>query len=144
VQADTGIVAAMGRWAAQRDNLDTAGEIVRAARRVEADLVAGLGDRFIHIHRADNKWTPITPADEVRQQTPELFDGYAKPDRVCVRPEVWRRYCNGFDPAEIAGHFKQRGVLIAGDNGTSRSEQVIGTVGRFYVLSREALTALTP
>jgi putative DNA primase/helicase len=144
MQADTGIVAAMGRWAAQRDNLDTAGEIVRAARRVEADLVAGMSDRFIHIHRADNKWTPITPADEIKQQTPKLFDGYAKPDRVCVRPEVWRRYCNGFDPAEIAEHFKQRGVLIPGTDGLSKPEQVIGEVNRFYVLSRAALTALTP
>jgi uncharacterized protein (DUF927 family) len=144
VQADTGIVAAMGRWAAQRDSLDTPGEIVRAARRVEADVVAGLGDRFIHIHRADNKWTPITPTDEIRQQTPKLFDGYAKPDRVCVRPEVWRRYCNGFDPAAIAEHFKQRGALIPGTDSLSKAEQVIGEVNRFYVLSLAALTALTP
>jgi hypothetical protein len=128
------------RWVAQRGNVDTAGEIVRAARQVEADLVAGMSDRFIHIHQADKRWTPISPADEIRQQTPELFDGYAKPDRVLVRPKAWRRYCNGFNPAEIAGHFKQRGVLIAGDTGVSRAEQVIGTIGRFYVLSRAALT----
>jgi uncharacterized protein (DUF927 family) len=144
VNADAGIVACMQRWVAQRDNLDTAGEIVRAARQIEADLVAGMSDRFIHIHRADNKWTPITPADEIKQQTPKLFDGYVKPDRVCVRPEVWRRYCNGFDPAEIAEHFKQRGVLIPGTDSFSKAEQVIGDVNRFYVLSREALTALTP
>jgi putative DNA primase/helicase len=136
-QADTGIVACMSRWAAQR-------EVVRAARQIDADLVAGMSDRFIHIHRADNRWTPITPADEIKQQTPKLFDGYVKPDRICVRPEVWRRYCDGFDPAEIAEHFKQRGVLIPGTDSMSRSEQVIGDVNRFYVLSRQALTALTP
>jgi uncharacterized protein (DUF927 family) len=143
-QADTGIVACMQRWVAQRGNLDTAGEIVRAARRVEADLVAGLSDRFIHLHLSDNRWAPITPADEIKQQTPKLFDGYAKPDRILIRPEVWRRYCDGFDPAEIAGYFKQRGVLIAGDSSLSKAEQVIGDVGRYYVLAREALTGLTP
>jgi putative DNA primase/helicase len=142
--ADSGIVACMQRWVAQRGNVDEAGEIVRAARRIEADLVAGLKDRFIHIHLADNRWTPVTRADEIKQQTPEQFDGYAKPDRFLVRPEAWRRYCNGFDAAEIAEHLKQRGVLIAGDNSVSKPEQVIGTVGRFYVLSRAALTALTP
>jgi hypothetical protein len=50
-QADASIFAAMDRWGAQRDNLDTAGEIVRVARRIEADLVAGLNDRFIHINK---------------------------------------------------------------------------------------------
>jgi uncharacterized protein (DUF927 family) len=143
-QADADIVACMSRWVAQRGNVDTAGEIVRAARQVEADLVAGISDRFIHIHLYDKKWRPVTPADEVKQQTSKLFDGYAKPDRLLVRPEVWRQYCNGFDPAEIAEHFKQRGVLIGGDNSMSKPEQVIGTVGRFYVLSRAALTPLTP
>jgi uncharacterized protein (DUF927 family) len=143
-QADTGILACMGRWVAQRGNVDTAGEIVRAARQIEADLVAGMSDRFIHIHQADKRWMPISPADEIKQRTPQLFDGYAKPDRVLVRPEAWRRYCNGFDPAEIAAHFKQRDLLIAGNNGLSKPEQVIGTVGRFYVLSRAALTPLTP
>jgi putative DNA primase/helicase len=143
-QADTGIVACMNRWVAQRGNLDTAGEIVRVARQVEADVIAGMSDRFIHLHLSDNRWTPVTSADEVKQQTPELFDGYAKPDRVLVRPEVWRRYCNGFDPAEIAEHFKQRRVLIPGTDSLSKAEQVIGEINRFYVLSREALTALTP
>jgi hypothetical protein len=143
-QADAGIVACMGRWVAQRGNVDTTGEIVRAARQIEAELVVGMSDRFVHLHLSDNKLTPVTPADEVKQQTPEQFDGYAKPDRILIRPEAWRRYCNGFDPAEIAEHFKQRGVLIAGDNSVSKPEQVIGTVGRFYVLSRAALTPLTP
>jgi hypothetical protein len=142
--ADAGIVACMQRWVAQRGNVDEAGEIVRAARQIEVDLVAGMNDRFIRIHLANKRWTPVTPTDQIKQQTPALFDGYAKPDRVLVRPEAWRRYCNGFDPAEIAEHFKQRGVLIPGDNSFSRAEQVIGTVSRFYVLSLASLTTLTP
>jgi putative DNA primase/helicase len=139
-EADAGIIACMQRWVTQRGNLDTAGEVVRAARQVERELVSGLGDRFIHIRRSGNKWMPISEADEFRQRTPELFDGYVKPDRVLVRTEAWRRYCNGFDPAEIARHFQQRGVLIADDHGVSKAEQVIGKVERFYVLSRAALT----
>ena len=139
-EADMGIVACMGRWVAQRGNVDTAGEVMRAAREVEQELVAGLGDRFIHIHKSGKKWTPVTEADELRQRTPELFDGYVKPDRILIRPEAWRRFCNGFDPAEIARLFQQRGALIADDNGVSKSEQVIGKCERFYVLSRAALT----
>ena len=143
-EADAGIIACMQRWVTQRGNLDTAGEVVRAARQVERELVSSLGDRFIHIRRSGNKWTPVSEADEFRQRTPELFDGYAKPDRILVRSEAWRRYCNGFDPAEIARHFQQRGALIADNHGVSKSEQVIGKTGRFYVLARAALTVLTP
>jgi len=144
-QADASIVVAMGRWAAQRGNVDTAGEIVRAAHRIEATLVAGLNDRFIHIHKtAKGRWVPATEADAIKQQTPDLFDGYAQPDRILVWPEAWQQRCNGVDPAEIADHLKQRGVLIPGDQSISRPEQVFGTVNRFYVLSRGALTALTP
>jgi len=130
----------MGRWVAQRGNVDTAGEIVRSARQIEHELVSGLGDRFIHLRRRGNRWMPDSEADEFRQRTPELFDGYVKPDRILVRTEAWRRYCNGVDPAEIARHFQQRGALIADDNGVSKAEQVIGKVERFYVLSRAALT----
>ena len=97
-EADAGIVACMQRWVAQRGNLDTAGEVVRAARQVERELVSGLGERFIHIRRSGNKWMPVSEADEFRQRTPELFDGYVKPDRILVRPEAWRRYCNGSIP----------------------------------------------
>jgi hypothetical protein len=123
-------------------NLDTAGEVVRAAREVERELVSGLAERFIHIRRSGNKWTPVTEADEFKQRTPELFDGYVKPDRILIRTEAWRRrYCNGFDPAEIARYFQQRGALIADDHGVSKSEQVFGKTGRFYVLARAALTA---
>jgi uncharacterized protein (DUF927 family) len=102
-EADAGIIACMQRWVTQRGNLDTAGEVVRAARQAEHELVSRLG-----------------------------------------RTEAWRRYCNGFDPAEIARHFQQRGALIADDHGVSKSEQVIGKTGRFYVLARAALTVLTP
>jgi hypothetical protein len=143
-EADAGIIACMQRWVTQRGNLGTAGEVVRAACQVERELLSGLGDRFIHIRRSTNKWLPVSEADEFRQQTPELYDGYVKPDRILVRTEAWRRYCNGFDPADIARHFQQRGVLIADDNGVSKSEQVIGKTGRFYVLARAALTVLTP
>ena len=142
--ADAGIIACMGRWVAQRGNLDTAGEIVRTALQIEAGVIAGMDDRFIHIHRAGKSWAPVTAADEIKQQTPELFDGYVKPDRVLVRPEALRRYCNGFDPGEIAERFRQRGVLIPGDKKLSRTEQVIGAGGRFYVLRRASLTPLTP
>jgi uncharacterized protein (DUF927 family) len=142
-EADAGIVACMGRWVAQRGNVDTAGEVMRAARQVARELVSGLGDRFIHIRRTSNKWLPVSEADEFRQQTPELFDGYVKPDRILVRTEAWRRYCNGFDPADIARYFQQHGALIADDRGVSKSEQVIGKTGRFYVLARAALTVLT-
>ena len=139
-EADAGIAASMQRWVTQRGNLDTAGEVVRAARQLERELVSGLADRFIHIRRSGNKWLPVSEADEFRQQTPELCDGYVKPDRILVRTVAWRRYCNGFDPADIARHFQQRGVLIADDNGVSKSEQVIGKTGRFYVLAHAALT----
>jgi uncharacterized protein (DUF927 family) len=143
-EADAGITACMARWVAQRGNLGTAGEVVRAACEVERKLMASLQHRFIHIHRSGGKWTPVSEVDGFRQRTPELFDGYVKPDRVLVRPEAWRRYCAGFDPGEIARHFQRRGVLIDGDSDGSRAEQVIGKVKRFYALSRAALTPLTP
>jgi len=135
-KADAGIVACMGRWVAQRGNLETAGEIVRAARQVEADLVAGLNDRFIRIHKTPKGWAPATEVDVIKQKKPKLFDGYAKPDHILVRPEAWRRYCNGFDPAEIARHFQQRNILIPDDDGSklSRSERVMGKADRFYTL----------
>jgi uncharacterized protein (DUF927 family) len=135
-EADAGIIACMQRWVTQRGNLDTAGEVVRAARRVEAELVAGLNDRFIHIHKTPRGWAPATEADLIKQKTPQLFDGYARPGGILVRPEAWRRYCNGFDPAEIARHFQRRNILIADDDGSklSRSERVMGKAERFYNL----------
>ena len=51
-EADMGIVACMGRWVAQRGNVDTAGEVMRAAREVERKLAAGLRDQFIHINKS--------------------------------------------------------------------------------------------
>lgn len=141
--ADTGIVCCMQRWVAQRGNVDTAGEIVRAARQIELDLVEGL-DRFIAIHKVGKAWTAVTEADAIKQQTAKDFDGYLKPDpdRILVRPEAWRRRCNGVDPSEIARHFQRRGVLIADGEGVSKIEQVIGKPDRFYVLLRASLTAL--
>ena len=142
-EADMGIVACMGRWVAQRGNVDTAGEVMRAAREVERKLAAGLGDQFIHINKSKtgNKLIPATEADEAKAKTPEHFDGFIKSDHVLIRPEAWRRYCDGVEPAEIARHFLDRGVLVPGDNGSlSKSQQVIGGSGRFYVLRMAALT----
>ena len=142
-EADAGIVACMGRWVAQRGNVDTAGEVMRAAREVERKLAAGLRDQFIHINKSKtgNKLIPATEADEVKAKTPEHFDGFIKSDHVLIRPEAWRRYCDGVEPAEIARHFLDRGVLVPGDNGSlSKSQQVIGGSGRFYVLRMAALT----
>jgi hypothetical protein len=84
---------------------------------------------------------PATEADEVKAKTPKHFDGFIKSDHVLIRPEAWRRYCDGIEPAEIARHFLDRGVLVPGDNGSlSKSQQVIGGSGRFYVLRMAALT----
>jgi len=143
-ETDAGIVACMQRWVAQRGNLDTAGEIVRAAEQVMRELVCGLADRFIHIRKIGGKWTPVSADDAFRQRTPKLFDGYAKPDLVLVRPEAWRRYCNSFDPADIAQQFKRSGTLVTSDGKMSKSEQIIGGTDRFYVLVRATLTPLTP
>jgi putative DNA primase/helicase len=140
-EADMGIVACMGRWVAQRGNVDTAGEVVRAARQVERELVSGFGENFIHIHKTGGRWKPLTEADELKQKTPERFDGYVKPDHVLLWPAALRRRCNGIDPVEIARHLQQRGLLIPGDDGMARPEQVLGSkVHRFYVLSRARLT----
>ena len=142
-EADAGIAACMGRWVAQRGNVDTAGEVMRAAREVERKLAAGLRDQFIHINKSKtgNKLIPATEADEAKAKTPEHFDGFIKSDHVLIRPGAWRRYCDGVEPAEIARHFLDRGVLVPGDNGSlSKSQQVIGGSGRFYVLRMAALT----
>jgi hypothetical protein len=145
-EADVGIVACMGRWVAQRGNLDTAGEVVRAARETACALVTGLNDRFIHIHRHGHRWVPVSEADEAKladetkdakladetkQEMPERFDGYVKPDVILVRPKAWRRYCNGVSPADIAQHL----------GGRSKTESVPGNkTDRFYVLPRAILT----
>jgi uncharacterized protein (DUF927 family) len=140
-EADAGIIACMQRWAQQRGNIDEAGELVRAANEVVASIKAALPDRFIAIHKPNRAWEPVTEADEVRQKTPELFDGYVKDDRILVRPEVWNRLCNGL-AHEIAVHLKQRGMLIPDRDGKlSKAEQVMGKLDRFYVL---ILTPLHP
>src|SRR5215831_7089734 len=122
-ETDAGIVACMGRWVAQRGNVDTAGEIVRAAQQVARELVAGLNDRFIHIKKVSGKWVPVSEADELRLRTPELFDGFAKPDFILIRPEAWKRYTNGFDPSVIAEQLKRRGALIGSGSEMSKSEE---------------------
>jgi uncharacterized protein (DUF927 family) len=141
-ETDAGIIACMARWVAQRGNIDTAGELLRAGTRVLATISAALPDRFISVRKEKRHWVPASAADKIRQKTPELFDGYVKPDRVLIRPEAWRRLCNGHDPAEMAKHLQQQGALIADYNGgkLARPEQVIGKVERFYVLSRASLT----
>lgn len=146
-QANAGIVACMERWVSQRGNVDTAGEVVRAAHQIALALAANL-DQFIHIRKAGKAWAAAAPADEVKQRTSDRFDGYVKPDPkhgdlILIRPEAWRRYCNGFDCTAMAQHFKQRDILIARGKGTTQSEQVIGRSERFYVLRRSSLTSLT-
>jgi len=134
--ADAGIVACMGRWAAQRGHTDSAGEIVRAAGQIVADLTAQLSDRFIRVAKTGKGWAPATAADVIKQKTPEEFDGYARPDgTILMRPEAWRRHCGASDPSEIGRYFQQRNILIADDNGKlSRSERVMGAAERFYHL----------
>jgi hypothetical protein len=109
---------------------------------VVARIRAALPERFIAIHKPKRAWGPATEADEIRQKTPELFDGYVKPEHVLVRLEAFRRYCEGFDADEIAKRLQQQGMLIPDSAGKrSRAEQVVGKVDRFVVLS---LTPLTP
>ncbi len=140
-EADSGIAACVRRWVKQRGNIDTAGELVRAVHGFKAAINAALADRFIHVGKVAGQWAPMTAADEIKQRTPELFDGYAKPDRVLVRPEAWRRLSNGIDVAEIARHLQQQGALIADVRGgkLSRSEKVLRKTERFYVLKRASL-----
>jgi putative DNA primase/helicase len=134
-EADAGIVACMRRWAAQRGNLDEAGELMRAADEVVARIKAALPDRFIAIHKQNRAWEPVTEADAAKQKTPELFDGYVKPEHILVRPEVFERLCNGLD-REIANLLQQQGSLTPSGKGErSRAEQVVGKVERFVVLS---------
>ena len=114
---------------------------MRAADQVLRDLVNGLSDRFIHIKKISGKWVPVSEADELRLRTVELFDGFAKPDFILIRPEAWKRYTNGFDPSVIAEQLKRRGVLIGSGSEMSKSEEVLGKSSRFYVLKRATLTA---
>jgi len=143
--ADVGIMASMRRWAEQRGNVDTAGEIVRAARAVVRKIMASLSDGYIHIHKTGKGWMPVTEADESKQKTARRFDGYVKePDRILVSPPAWRRYCDGADPTAIAQYLQRRGALIADENSLSKTEQTVGRTGRFYVLTQTSLNTLTP
>jgi uncharacterized protein (DUF927 family) len=142
-EADAGIVACMNRWVAQRGNVDTAGEVMRVAHEVGRKLAASLQDRFIRITKSEtgNKLVPATEADEAKAKTPKLFDGFIKSDHVLIRPAAWRRLCDGADPAEIARHFLDRGVLVPGvDDNLSKSSHALGGSERFYVLRTTTLT----
>jgi uncharacterized protein (DUF927 family) len=143
-QADAGIAACMERWVGQRGNIDTAGELLRVGDRVQAELFAGL-DRFVRIIKVGKGWAPATKADAAKQKAGN-FDGYLKSDCVLVRPQAWHKYANGAEPAELAAHFRDRGLLIADADGKlSRSERVMGQPGRFYILKLpEHATPATP
>ena len=102
-EADMGIAACIGRWVAQRGNVNTAGEVMRAACEVERKLAAGLRDQFISINKskAGNKLIPATEADEAKAKTPEHFDGFIKSGHVLIPPEAWRRYCDEVSPLRL-------------------------------------------
>jgi hypothetical protein len=137
-EADAGIVACMQRWLGQRGNIDVAGEILRAARDLEARLEAAMVDRYIHLAKdAKGRWAPATATDEAKAKTPDLYDGYVKGDRVLVRPETWQRLCAGHDG--LTEHLKTVGKLIPDKDGkASRKERVHGNkLGRYYVLAIE-------
>jgi len=141
--ADAGILACLKRWAKQRGNLDTAGELLRGVRQLRAVITATLAERFIHL-RKDPKGhlVPAAEADKVKLATPDLFDGYAKEDRILVHPEAWRRLCEGCHTGEVAEHLRREGALIPGDETKgelARVETVFGKTGRFYVLRRSSL-----
>lgn len=126
-QADAGIVACMNRWVALRGNLDTAGEVVRAEWRIEAELAAAIkAGRFARLHKTNGSWSgPTTEADA-------MADGYLKDDLILIRPEVWHRLCAGSD--DLAKHLCRIGRLIPDNAGkTSRKETVLGKAGRYYV-----------
>jgi uncharacterized protein (DUF927 family) len=141
--ADAGILACMGRWAKQRGNLDTAGELLRGIRQLRAVITATLAERFIHLRKdAKGHLVPATEVDEAKLATPDLFDGYVKEDRILIRPEAWRRLCEGYDAGEVAEHLRREGALIPGDETKgelARVETLFGKTGRFYVLRRSSL-----
>jgi hypothetical protein len=138
-EADAGIVACMGRWVKQRGNLDTAGEVQRAVATLERKVTVALADRFIHLIKdVKGRWVPATDADEVKQKTPNAFDGYVEVDRVLIRPAAWHRLCDGHDAEQLVEHLRHLGKLIPGGGGkTSRKERILGESARYYVLQIE-------
>ena len=142
--ADAGILACLKRWAKQRGNLDTAGELLRGVNQLRAVISATLADRFIHLHKdAKGHLVPATEADKVKQVRPDEFNGYVKEDRILIHPEAWRRLCQGYDAGEVAEHLQREGTLIPGDKTKgelARVEAVFGKTGRFYVLRRSSLS----
>ncbi len=141
-ETDTGIIACMSRWAKQRGNLDTAGELLRGVDRARTTITTTLTDRYIHLRKvAKGRLIPAKAADKVKQKTPKEFDGYVKPDRVLIWPEAWRRLCEGHDPIKVAEHLQRQKVLMPGarKGESARTETILGKSGRFYVLRREWL-----
>ena len=137
-EADAGIVACMQRWVPQRGNVDTAGEVVRAARQVERELVSGLGEHFIHIHKTGEKWKPGSPrptnqaADartfrRVRKAGPSSFPARS------VASALQRNRSRGDRAPFPAARRTDRGRRRHGE---SRAGDRQGH--RFYVLSRAA------
>jgi putative DNA primase/helicase len=128
--ADSGILACMQRWVAQRENIDTAGEIVRAAQQIECELATAIEtSRFVRLHKTSNGWNSTTEADET-------IYGYLKGDRVLIRPKAWHQLCVGYDDfaEHLAEHLCRIGKLIPDNAGkTSRKERVLGRAGRYYV-----------
>jgi uncharacterized protein (DUF927 family) len=140
--ADAGILACLKRWAKQRGNLDTAGELLRGVRQLCAVITANLAHRFIHLRKDKGCFVPATEADKIKQGTPDEFDGYVKEDRILIHPEAWRRLCRGYDAGEVAEHLRREGALIPGDETKgelARVETLFGKTGRFYVLRRSSL-----
>jgi uncharacterized protein (DUF927 family) len=138
-EADAGIVACMSRWVKQRGNLDTAGEVQRAVVELERKIAAALADRFIHLRQdARGHWVPASDAEVIKQKTPAVFDGYAKPDRILIRPEAWHRLCDGHDAEQLVEHLRHLGKLIPGSGGkTARKERILDESARYYVLQTE-------
>jgi hypothetical protein len=134
-EADAGIIACMERWVRESGNIDTVGELQRAVDRFWATIeTAG---RFISIHKnARGRWVPATEADAIKQKTPDQFDGYdVKDGHILVRPEAWRRFCDGADPETIAQHLIEKGELLPDNQGKrARKQEVLGKPGRYYML----------
>ena len=79
-EADMGIVACMGRWVAQRGNVDTAGEVMRAAREVER--ARGRPSGSVHPHqqgKTGNKLIPATELTRPRRKLPSTSMDLSNP-----------------------------------------------------------------
>jgi hypothetical protein len=138
-QANAGIIGCMQRWVQQRSNIDTAGELMRAA----ASMITSLNSskrRFIHIHKVGKQWQPVKPADK-KMYDDKHGDGYIKQDPkrgelVLLTINAWQHYCAnaGGDHTKMAEYFRKQGTLIPDKSSLTRVEPVLGGNQRFYVL----------